>query len=232
MKYRVLEFEPSFNEINFKISNVLSYLGFAGEKAPQEYICLIKALYKESESYIKPRCGYVLLSEGDIFSGGSEVHLKGVVFKTERIISRPLREMEQAAIFAATIGAQFDRRAKETFTQDDPLKGYILDIIGSEMAEGTADWLENKIKTAAQLQGKQCSNRYSPGYCGWDVGEQHKLFSFLPENFCGIRLTDSALMTPHKSLSGIIGIGKEIKRQALPCDVCTLEHCYKNRKAI
>ncbi|MCK7538940.1 MAG: hypothetical protein MZV63_52410 [Marinilabiliales bacterium] len=46
------------------------------------------------------------------------------------------------------------------------------------------------------------TNRFSPGYCGWDVAEQHKLFSFFKDNFCGITLTESALMNPVKSVSG------------------------------
>ena len=230
MGYEKQVFNPAFKDIHFNLKNVLKNLGYKNNDAPKEYVDLINDLYREAERYIKPCCGYVILPEGDIFVSGPEVHLKGVVFRTEKIISVPLKKMKRTAVFAATIGSEFDRWSKETFEKGDPLAGYIIDIIGSEMAEGTADWLEAKIVKAEKAAGNSCSNRYSPGYCGWDVAEQHKLFSFLPDNFCGISLTESALMVPHKSVSGIIGVSETIKWQDYPCAVCTVEHCYKNRK--
>ena len=138
--------------------------------------------------------------------------------------------MKEAALFAVTIGHEFDKWSKNTFNSGDPLGGFIIDLIGSELAESTADWIENKIVSMAKIENKKCSNRYSPGYCGWNVSEQHKLFSFFPENFCGISLTETALMKPHKSVSGIIGISETIIRRDYPCDVCNVSHCYKNIK--
>lgn len=66
-------------------------------------------------------------------------------------------------------------------------------------------------------EGMVTTNRFNPGYCGWDVTEQHKLFSLMADNYCGIRLTESALMDPVKSGSGFIGIGKSVKRVPYTC---------------
>jgi len=72
------------------------------------------------------------------------------------------------------------------------------------------------------------SNRFSPGYCTWDVSEQHKLFQLLPKEFCGVSLSDSALMQPIKSISGFIGIGKNITYNHYKCKFCTQKNCtYK-----
>ena len=77
--------------------------------------------------------------------------------------------------------------------------------------------------------GLKITNRYSPGYCGWDVSEQKKLFKILPEKFCGIELTDSCLMHPIKSVSGIIGIGKSVKFNEYTCNLCDEADClYRN----
>jgi hypothetical protein len=73
--------------------------------------------------------------------------------------------------------------------------------------------------------GKKITNRYSPGYCGWDVTEQHKLFQLIPENYCGIKLTPSALMDPVKSISGIIGIGENVKNNPYTCRLCNQNDC-------
>ena len=73
--------------------------------------------------------------------------------------------------------------------------------------------------------GLKITNRYSPGYCGWDTREQHKLFSLLPENSCGIRLTESALMLPIKSVSGFIGVGANVRFNPYTCKMCDAEFC-------
>jgi cobalamin-dependent methionine synthase I len=74
-------------------------------------------------------------------------------------------------------------------------------------------------------ENKLITNRYSPGYCDWPVKDQQKLFSFFPEKFCGIRLSESSLMYPIKSLSGMIGIGSLVSYQLYPCDSCKDENC-------
>jgi hypothetical protein len=75
------------------------------------------------------------------------------------------------------------------------------------------------------------TNRYSPGYCNWSVSEQKLLFSFLPDGFCGIKLNDSALMTPIKSISGIIGIGQNVKMNEYNCNHCGVKDCtYRSKK--
>ena len=73
--------------------------------------------------------------------------------------------------------------------------------------------------------GKKITNRYSPGYCGWDVAEQHKLFQLIPDNFCGVRLNESSLMNPEKSVSGIIGIGENVKYNPYTCRICDMKDC-------
>jgi len=91
--------------------------------------------------------------------------------------------------------------------------------------------MQEELRAAAAARGKMITNRFSPGYCGWDVAEQHKLFGFFKDNFCGITLTESALMKPVKSVSGIIGIGRDVKYAPYQCHACEDKNCiYRNRK--
>jgi hypothetical protein len=73
----------------------------------------------------------------------------------------------------------------------------------------------------------QTTNSYSPGYCGWHVREQKQLFSLLPDNPCGIKLNNSRLMHPVKSVSGIIGLGIGIEQTPYACEICGLKGCFK-----
>jgi hypothetical protein len=74
-----------------------------------------------------------------------------------------------------------------------------------------------KEENIAKFHNLGISNRFSPGYCNWDVSEQHLLFQLLPENACGISLNDRALMTPIKSVTGVLGIGNGIERKEYKC---------------
>ena len=126
-----------------------------------------------------------------------------------------------------TIGKKLDEWSKEFYDSGNQLEGYILDLIGPHIAESTADWLEEKIKKEVAASNFGCTNRYSPGYCGWDVYEQHKLFSFFKPGFLGVTLKESGLMKPIKSTSGVIGIGPGVKKQDYLCETCGITECIK-----
>ncbi len=44
----------------------------------------------------------------------------------------------------------------------------------------------------------------------------------LERNFDRIEITDSALITPIKLVSGIIGLGENVKKKAYTCNICTI----------
>jgi hypothetical protein len=53
----------------------------------------------------------------------------------------------------------------------------------------------------------------------------------MPDNFCGIRLNVSALMDPEKSISGFIGIGKNVRYYPYTCGLCDMQDCiYRKLK--
>lgn len=229
MNYKVKEYSLTCDQVNVNLQNVISEMGYPDGIVPPEISEIVETQYQNSKEYVDLRCGFVRIDQGNISVEGNLVHFKNVKFRTEKIVSVPLTRMKEAVLFVVTLGHEFDDWSRSTFNNGDPLAGYIIDLLGSEIAESTADWIENKIVSIVRIENKKCSNRYSPGYCGWDVSEQHKLFSFFPENFCGISLTKTALMKPHKSVSGIIGVGENLSRIEYPCDVCNVQHCYKNR---
>jgi cobalamin-dependent methionine synthase I len=93
------------------------------------------------------------------------------------------------------------------------------------------DLIQHNLKVEMKGIGMGTTNRYSPGYCDWDITEQKKLFGLLPAVFCGISLTESMLMKPIKSISGIIGIGKEVSFKRYSCNYCKDNHClYRNKR--
>jgi len=160
------------------------------------------------------------------------VGIEGIIFAVRPIIYRQIRDADEVALFICTAGPAIGEMSRRSMKEGDLLKGYIYDVIGSEVVENAADRMQEELKAEAAARGKKITNRFSPGYCGWDVAEQHKLFSFFRDNFCGITLTESALMNPVKSVSGIIGIGKDVRYAPYQCHVCDDTNCiYRNRKS-
>ncbi len=229
--YPIFQYEPTIEELNPNPKNIVRAMGYINGDMPDAYKTILDDLFQQARKIITPKAGFTILPPSSSVFKPGKIILDEIVFNTEKIVAGPLKRMEQSILFAATVGPGFDDWSKSTFDGGDPLAGYIIDLLGSELAESIADWLEEKIVKQAKNDGLFCSNRYSPGYCGWSVSEQHKLFGFFPENFCGIALTETALMKPHKSVSGIIGMGKHIKRKEYPCESCKVEHCYKNHPA-
>jgi cobalamin-dependent methionine synthase I len=159
-----------------------------------------------------------------------KIVIAGVDFELGRIVAKELRNSESLALFVCTAGKEISELAQDLLLGDDPVLGYVYNVLGSLIVEAVADKVHQEVRKMAAMSDQLITNRYSPGYCQWSVGDQHQLFSFFPDKCCGISLTDSALMQPIKSVSGFIGIGKRVKFRKYTCDLCSLTDCfYRNR---
>jgi cobalamin-dependent methionine synthase I len=156
----------------------------------------------------------------------------GVSLDIQKIIFHQLKKADNVVVFACTAGPNIGEWSKDFMDQGDMIRGYIVDVIGSEIVEMAMDKIQAILSDQMSTKGLKITNRYSPGYCSWSVAEQHKLFSLLPNNFCNIKLTDTALMYPIKSVSGIIGAGKNVRYNPYTCQLCDSKNClYRNRKS-
>jgi hypothetical protein len=151
-------------------------------------------------------------------------------FTVGRIIATQLRRAQRFAIFVATAGAEFEAWQQRVAAGGDMLRTFIADCLGTIIAEKAADIMESCLQEAIDAEGWRRTNRYSPGYCGWHVSEQQKLFSLFPDaNPCGIRLTESSLMLPIKSVSGVVGLGPDVVRRDYTCGLCSYADCFRRK---
>ncbi len=211
---------------------VLQVLKYKSSLADADIHQMINALREASHQHMNILGGYCIFDESNIKIGADYLRCHGILFDCDTTIARQLKGSWGLAFFAVTLGQTFDTWSRSFFNQGDPFSGYIADIIGSIKAEQAADWLGNEISDKMKTRSFKCTNRFSPGYCGWDVYEQHKLFRLFPEHFIGIDLNPSALMTPIKSVSGVIGIGKKVKKINNTCNYCDQPNCFMRRRKI
>ncbi|MFH1690236.1 MAG: vitamin B12 dependent-methionine synthase activation domain-containing protein [Candidatus Eisenbacteria bacterium] len=127
----------------------------------------------------------------------------------------PLREIfpraESLTLFAITLGSSLSDRVPALFDGGELALAATLDAAASEGTELAGVHLDGVVLAGARASGRASDAarilRYSPGYCGWNLTGQRALFSALGPEAIGIRLTESCLMKPVKSISGVMVAG-------------------------
>lgn len=244
----MIEGKLRYEDLGIGLSDICVQMGYGDNRPDDSIMGEIQVVAEHVRRILVPRfcfsfCHAVLDETNDTLSiTESEVACQTPTFNIGRIITRQIRGSLAYALFVCTSGAEFETFRKQLHGRGDMVKTFIADAMGSVIAEKTADYMETALRaelpdySARQNTGDNAdpwhsTNRFSPGYCGWHVSEQHKLFSLFPTaQPCGVRLTPSALMLPIKSVSGIIGLGPTVRHMEYTCGLCDYMQCYKRRK--
>ena len=174
-------------------------------------------IISEVSQWLRPQFSYFVVSVQPTFDMGN-------------IILRQLHGSEAYALFICTAGVAYEAYQQRLKEQGDMVRVFIADALGSVIAEKCADQMEKALQESIDKLGWKHTNRFSPGYCGWHVSQQQLLFPLFQGHTCGVRLTDSSLMVPIKSVSGIVGLGKDVRHLDYTCGLCDFKQCYKRKK--
>ena len=151
-----------------------------------------------------------------------------------------LRKAASLALFAVTIGETVTEKIDELFQANDFALGSILDSVASAGTDKAADRVENRYFDLLSEIGKITTSkdilRFSPGYCGWHMSGQKRLFEFLRPEDIGITLLESFLMKPLKSISGVLVAGDKevfVFDDSYPfCSECRSRSCQERIKTL
>ncbi|MFH1278636.1 MAG: vitamin B12 dependent-methionine synthase activation domain-containing protein [Candidatus Eisenbacteria bacterium] len=115
------------------------------------------------------------------------------------------------ALYAATLGGEVSEKIGRLFGENEFPRGSMLDAAASGAADRMAATAEAWYRDHLVMNGKADTETrvlgYSPGYCGWHVSGQGRLFERLRPGDIGITLRESFLMDPIKSVSGLLVAG-------------------------
>jgi len=112
---------------------------------------------------------------------------------------------DRLSLFAITLGEAVSQKISVLMQNGDYALSVMLDAAASQGAERAADQLERHYKSEVLKNESSLKVlRYSPGYCGWHVSGQKKLFTQLQPEEIGITLNERCLMEPLKSISGVL----------------------------
>lgn len=137
---------------------------------------------------------------------------------------------DRLALFAVTAGPAVCAEIKALFAAHEYPLAAALDAGASLSADAAAAWAQEIF--AGRCDSDAGVLRYSPGYCGWHVSGQIKLFAVLDPGEIGITLGESCLMDPLKSVSGVMVAGPPaIHDFAIDFDFCAActDHACRDR---
>jgi len=218
-----------FSVLGLTASKIEKIMGFDPSSTPDAIHDIILSVLDEAPEISRIRGGYETI--GNFKITGNQITADSKTFSTGNLVTHFIKDSEILVFFIFTAGKEFEIRAKKCFDGNDPMRGYAYDVLGSETVEAAIEKMMYDLEQKMLGQDLQITNPYSPGYCGWPVGDQHKLFSLFPDKYCDITLSETSLMNPIKSVSGVIGIGHNVKKNPYSCQICDAENCiYRNKR--
>jgi hypothetical protein len=156
--------------------------------------------------------------------GDDYVVVDGLRF-TSRVLRVNLDGLHRVFPYICTAGSELQAWVQE---QDDPLARFWADAINQAVL-GSAFMGFTEHLRAQYALGQ--TSRMNPGsLADWPLSQQRVLFALLgdPEAAIDVRLTDSLLMVPTKSVSGVLFPSEETFAS---CQLCPREICPNRRAA-
>lgn len=223
-------YKIDFSEIKLEKEEISSFMGL-GAIPDEPFGSMIDAAIELLSENKNIEGGFIIKPVTGFSAKDGFVEIENKKFNTGRMITSFLRNAESTALFTCTAGYEVEKWSHKYKDEGDFVMSYVIDATGSLLVEGAMDIIYGELQTMVSLNNLSLTNRYSPGYCDWLVIDQQKLFSFFPNKFCNVSLSESSLMSPVKSVSGIVGIGKDVKYLGYICDTCKNNQCvYRSKK--
>jgi len=144
-------------------------------------------------------------------------HLSG------QLIVQHLARSQAVIVMVCTIGSLLDEMVSSLF-KVDPSLAVAMDGVGSAAVESLAIQACNYFEERVKSEGLNTTMPLNPGMVGWPVEQgQPEIFTLLDSEEIQVTLNESCMMTPNKSLSMVLGVGKDVSPVGSSCDYCSLK---------
>ena len=181
----------------------------------------VRTLVDTVQQLIEPRAIYKVCyieakSEDSVIVGGLRL--------TSQVLRKNLDRVERIFPYAITLGRKLGEKQNAS---SDILENYYLDCIGNLALSSVQKQLKKHLQSKFALE--KMSSMAPGSLPDWPIEEQGPLFKLLGdvEASIGVRLTQSLLMIPAKSISGFY-FPTEVSFYS--CQLCPRKRC-ESRKA-
>ena len=180
----------------------------------------LQALLAQAEKIADPKALYKLVLIDSKDDNG--VTLDGTYFES-RVLRVNLDKAQRAFLYVATCGRElYDWK----MSMEDPLIQYYADTVNYLALMSARETLLSYLKERFQVENSATMNPGSLDH--WPIQAQTPLFSLLgdTQTAIGVELTDSLLMVPNQSVSGILF---ETEEHFASCQLCPMNNCPGRR---
>ena len=154
---------------------------------------------------------------------GERIEIGGETFESATLV-RNLNEINRVFAYVATCGRPlYDLDIADL----DPFASFWHETLKLMVVRSAANWLCELVRREYAVDRLSSMNPGSGDAHVWPIQQQHELFRVLGEaDSIGVELTESALMVPDKSVSGIFFPSD---RAYVNCESCTRRICPDRR---
>ena len=171
---------------------------------------------------------------------GDRLHVSGAVFSSRQLHDNfNAAQVHSAMLTAVSAGGECEEKARQLWQEEKPDEYFFMEMYGSAVVEHLVAVASGLICAWADGHGMVALPHYSPGYSGWDMADQLKLWELIRQmsnrDFPGeLQVMDTGMLRPKKSLLALFGLTRHLDKvrasaKLVPCENCSLPGCQYRR---
>ncbi len=186
---------------------VLSLLGYkrGKTKISKDFAEKLDEILKLTYENGKGKGSYIIRKIKDIKDYDISFENTNLKLKSKNL-SKLFEDSFAVIFFGITIGSWIEDRIKELNENKKMNEALIYDAVGSEAVEGAANSINHFFDIEARQNRYSLTKRYSPGYGDLDISVQKQLYEELELEKIGVKITDTNLLLPQKTITAFIGV--------------------------
>ena len=127
----LFEFDIPYNQLSVNIEVIERALGYSSGSMPYHFKDVLNNLIQESQSHLQLKGGFKLIHNDVRVENKSRLILNNIEFITENIITTQLQNIDGSALFACTLGKQYDDWCRSFDDEDDIFYHYFEHVLST-----------------------------------------------------------------------------------------------------
>lgn len=169
-----------------------------------------------------------------------KLRVAGTEFSSKQLHDQFIEaQADNAMLVVVSAGKECEEKARELWREEKPDEYFFMEVFGSAVVEHLVTVASGRICGWADQNKMAVLPHYSPGYSGWDISDQIKLWNLIRQtgarHFNGkLDVLDTGMLRPKKSLLAVFGVTHDLEKarrlaKLIPCENCSLPGCDYRR---
>ena len=202
----------------------------------EDDIALVRGLFETAKEIARPKVLYREAYVEEITGGeprpgldleagsGKKVRIDGLTFESE-VLAANLKNVHRVFAYVSTCGVEVDNWSAG---EKDYVVSLWLDMIKELFLRDANAYFREYIKKSYKIETLSSVNPGSGDKNNWHISQQAQLFTLIGKvkEEIGVTLTDSFLMIPIKSTSGLL---YPSETEFINCSLCGRQNCPGRR---